>query len=64
MSERRSQKGAWSAELDRSLAANSSKAARERLTLIQLFEEFRGLGCAAARGTCRPDRRLSVPSHP
>jgi hypothetical protein len=36
----------WSAELDRLLAANESKAARERLTLIRLFEELRGLGYA------------------
>ncbi len=38
--------GPWSAELDRLLAANESKAARERLTLIRLFEELRGLGYA------------------
>src|SRR5258705_9405787 len=36
--------GPWSAELDRLLATNESKAARERLTLIRLFEELRGLG--------------------
>jgi transposase len=36
--------GPWSAELDRLLAANEGKAARERLTLIRLFEELRGLG--------------------
>lgn len=36
--------GPWSSELDRLLAANESKAARERLTLIRLFEELRGLG--------------------
>src|ERR1700678_1109100 len=36
--------GPWSAELDRLLAANESKVARERLTLIRLFEELRGLG--------------------
>ena len=36
--------GPWSAELDRLLEANESKAARERLTLIRLFEELRGLG--------------------
>ena len=38
--------GPWSAELDRLLVANESKAARERLTLIRLFEELRGLGYA------------------
>src|SRR6201987_5372944 len=36
--------GPWSAELDRLLEANESKATRERLTLIRLFEELRGLG--------------------
>jgi transposase len=36
--------GPWSSELDRLLAVNESKAARERLTLIRLFEELRGLG--------------------
>jgi hypothetical protein len=38
--------GPWSAELDRLLVANESKATRERLTLIRLFEERRGLGYA------------------
>ena len=36
--------GAWKADLDRILAANEGKAARERLTLIRVFEELRGLG--------------------
>jgi transposase len=36
--------GPWSSELDRLLATNESNAARERLTLIRLFEELRGLG--------------------
>ena len=34
--------GRWRAELDRLLAANEAKAARERLTLIRIFEELRG----------------------
>jgi hypothetical protein len=38
--------GPWRVELDRLLAANESKASRERLTLIRLFEELRGLGYA------------------
>src|SRR6201982_418508 len=37
---------AGGAELGRLLAGNESKAARERLTLIRLFEELRGLGYA------------------
>lgn len=36
--------GPWKTELDRLLASNENKAARERLTLIRLFEELRGLG--------------------
>ncbi len=36
--------GRWRDELDRLLAANEAKPARERLTLIRLFEELRGLG--------------------
>ena len=36
--------GRWREELDRMLAANEAKPAREQLTLIRLFEELRGLG--------------------
>jgi transposase len=36
--------GRWKEELDRLLAANEAKAARERLTLIRVFETLRGLG--------------------
>jgi transposase len=36
--------GRWKADLDRLLTANVGKAARERLTLIRLFEELRLLG--------------------
>ena len=36
--------GAWKADLDRILATNEGKGARERLTLIRIFEELRGLG--------------------
>jgi transposase len=36
--------GRWKADLDRLLATNSTKSARERLTLIRVFEELRGLG--------------------
>src|SRR5215208_3070354 len=36
--------GRWREDLDRLLAGNEGKAARERLTLIRIFEELRGLG--------------------
>ncbi len=36
--------GPWRPELDRLLMANNGKPARERLTLIRLFEELRDLG--------------------
>jgi transposase len=36
--------GPWKADLDRLLAANETTSARERLTLIRVFEELRGLG--------------------
>ena len=36
--------GPWKADLDRLLVSNEAKAARERLTLIRVFEELRGLG--------------------
>src|SRR6202047_1118276 len=36
--------GPWRNKLDQLLLANEGKAARERLTLIRLFEELRGLG--------------------
>src|ERR1700757_2897291 len=36
--------GPWRADLDRMLATNEAKSARERLTLIRLFEELSGLG--------------------
>jgi transposase len=36
--------GRWKADLDRLLTSNASTSARERLTLIRLFEELRALG--------------------
>jgi transposase len=36
--------GRWAAELDVLLAANATKAAREQLTFIRIFEELRGRG--------------------
>ena len=40
--------GAWKKELDQILAANVTKSARERLTLIRIFEELRGAGVIRA----------------
>jgi hypothetical protein len=37
--------GPWQAALDGILASNGTKATRERLTMIRVFEELRGLGC-------------------
>ena len=36
--------GRWTDELDKLLADNETKAAREQLTLIRLFKELRGRG--------------------
>ena len=36
--------GPWKDDLERLLTANEAKPARERLTLIRVFEELRGLG--------------------
>jgi transposase len=36
--------GRWKAEIDRMLARNADNPARERLTLIRLFEELQALG--------------------
>jgi transposase len=36
--------GRWTADLDELLAGNATKAAREQLTLIRIFEELRGRG--------------------
>src|SRR5438045_3257614 len=40
----RAKLGAWDGDLDRMLLENEGKPARERLTLIRMFEELRGLG--------------------
>ena len=36
--------GAWREKLDGLLSSNAAKPQRERLTLIRIFEELRGLG--------------------
>ena len=45
--------GPWRDELERLLAANAEKSARERLTLIRVFEELRGLGYAGGYDAVR-----------
>src|ERR1700680_643786 len=43
----------WRDQLDALLLANEGKAARERLTLIRMFEELRGLGYAGGYDAVR-----------
>jgi transposase len=45
--------GPWRAELDRLLAANASRPSRERLTLMRIFEDLRGLGYAGGYDAVR-----------
>jgi len=45
--------GPWRDRLDAMLAANEAKPGRERLTLIRLFEELRGLGYAGGYDAVR-----------
>ena len=45
--------GRWKEELDRLLATNSEASARERLTLIRIFEELQGLGYDGGYDTIR-----------
>jgi transposase len=45
--------GPWRDELDRLLATNAARASRERLTLIRIFEELRGLGYAGGYDAVR-----------
>jgi transposase len=45
--------GPWKGELDRLLVANEGKAARERLTLIRIYEELQGLGFAGGYDAVR-----------
>ena len=49
--------GAWTGELERILTANETKAARERLTLIRVFEELRGLGYEGGYDAVRRNAR-------
>jgi transposase len=59
----------WSAELDRLLTTNADKPARERLTLIRIFEELRGRGYDGAHDSVHRfvkgwrNERARVPVH-
>jgi transposase len=55
--------GRWRADLDRLLAANEAKPARERLTLIRLFEELRALGYAGGYDAVRRYARTWCKDH-
>ena len=45
--------GPWKADLDRILSGNEATPARERLTLIRVFEELSGLGYAGGYDAVR-----------
>jgi transposase len=63
--------GPWKDDLDRLLTANDGKPARERLTLVRIFEELRGLGYAGgydavrryARSWHRDRTAISAPAY-
>src|SRR5215472_2611180 len=52
--------GRWKPELDQLLAKNAGVAARERLTLIRLFEELRTLGYDGGYDAIRRYSRLGA----
>jgi hypothetical protein len=60
--------GPWVATLDELLMGNEAKPARERLTLIRVFEELRGGVLRAATMRCGampgPGQRTAAPSRP
>ncbi len=58
--------GPWKTELDRILAGNEAKAARERLTLIRVFEELRAAWVmmgATTRFAATPTAGAGTKSH-
>ena len=56
--------GPWREELDRLLAVNAARASRERLTLIRIFEELRGLGYEGGYDAVRRMRPAGSASGP
>ena len=59
----RSKLGAWKEEFDRILAAIVAKFARERLTLIRIFEELQGLGYSCGYDAVRRYSRQWAREH-
>src|SRR6202040_2127539 len=55
--------GRWKEQLDRLLAANVEAPARERLTLIRLFEELRALGYDGGYDAVRRYARIWSRAH-
>ena len=55
--------GRWSGDLNRLLLLNTTKAARERLTLIRVFEELRGLGYEGGYDAVRRYARVWARTH-
>jgi len=55
--------GPWQAELDRLLAENAARSAREQLTLIRLFETLRELGYSGGYDAVRRYARDWQASH-
>ncbi len=55
--------GHWKAELDKLLTKNAESGTRERLTLVRLFEEWRGLGHDGGYAAIRRYARLWSGQH-
>jgi transposase len=55
--------GRWTAELDEPLESNAAKPAREQLTLIRIFEEFRGRGYVGGYDALRRYSRRWAKQH-
>ena len=55
--------GRWTTDLDALLTSNGTKAAREQLTLIRIFEELRGRGYAGGYDAVRRYARRWSKAH-